>query len=309
MRVIFMGTPDFATPALNEIVRLGHEIVAVYTRAPKPAGRRGLTAVPSAVHEMARRFGLPTFTPTTLRNPDVAAEFRKQNADVAVVAAYGLLLPLSILEAPRHGCINLHASLLPRWRGAAPIHRAVMAGDIRTGVTLMHMNEGLDTGPSGPVERLDIGENDTASEVHDRLANLAGSLIASALAALAKGELFFTPQSEEGVSYARKIEKSECRIDWAQPAKAIHNHIRGLSPFPGAFFEADFGRGAERVKVLESRVAEGQAAPGARLDEGLTIACGSGAVRLICVQRAGKERMSAESFLRGSHLPPGAVLL
>lgn len=308
MRVVFMGTPDFAAPALERIVERGHEIIAVYTRAPKPAGRRGLMEVPSAVHATAARLGLPVLTPSTLRKPEAADIFRSHQADVAVVAAYGLLLPLPILEAPLYGCVNLHASLLPRWRGAAPIHRAVMAGDARTGVTLMRMEEGLDTGPAGPNEQIDIGENDTTGDVHDRLAGLAAALVARALPELERGELVFTPQPDEGVTYARKIDKSECPIDWSRPAKAVHDHIRGLSPFPGAYFEVDLGRGPERIKVLESRLAEGEGPPGVALDDRLTIACGSGAVRLSSLQRAGKQRMSAEVFLRGASLPAGAIV-
>ncbi|HUZ66424.1 MAG TPA: methionyl-tRNA formyltransferase [Beijerinckiaceae bacterium] len=309
MRVVFMGTPDFAVPALTELILRGQDVVAVYTRVPKPAGRRGLTMFPSPIQATAARFGLPVFTPSTLRSPEAAEEFRMHRADVAVVAAYGLLLPPAILEAPTHGCLNLHASLLPRWRGAAPIHRCVMAGDTHTGVTLMRMDEGLDTGAAGPAAHIDVGLNDTTGDVHDRLAARGAALLGRSLAALERNELVFTPQSDDGVTYARKIEKSECRIGWGQAASAVHNQIRGLSPFPGAFFETDLGRGPERIKVLESRLAEGAGPPGVALDDRLTIACGSGAVRLISLQRAGKARLAADVFLRGASLAAGASLV
>lgn len=307
MRVVFMGTPDFSVPVMTEILGQGHEIVAVYTRAPKPAGR-GMDLRPSPVHALADKFGIPVFTPKTLRNDDEIARFAAHEADVAVVVAYGLILPKAVLDAPRLGCLNLHASLLPRWRGAAPIQRAIMAGDAETGVMVMKMEEGLDTGPVGMVERVTITPDMTANDLHDRLSMIGADLMVRALAALSRDSLQFTPQAAEGVTYAHKIEKAEARIDWMRSAQELHNHVRGLSPFPGAFFEVDFGKGPERIKVLRSKVAQGQGAPGTLLDEALTIACGSGALQILDVQRAGKAPMKADEFLRGARLAKGAVL-
>jgi len=306
MRVVFMGTPDFAVPTLAAIVGQGHEVVAVYTRAPAAAGR-GMALRPSPVQSMAERFGIPVLTPKSLRAEDAAETFRGHRADVAVVVAYGMLLPKAILEAPRLGCLNLHASLLPRWRGAAPIQRAVMAGDAETGVAVMKMEEGLDTGPVAMVERVPIGPEMTAGELHDALAPLGADLMGRALAALARGALTFTPQGED-VTYARKITNEEARIDWAKPAPAVHDHIRGLAPFPGAFFMADLGRGGERVKVLRAAPADGSGAPGLLLDAAGTVACQEGAVRLRQVQRAGRGVVAAEEFLRGARLHPGIRL-
>jgi methionyl-tRNA formyltransferase len=307
MRVIFMGTPQFAVPALNAIIAHGHEVLAVYARPPQPAGRRGLALTPSAVQATAERLAIPVFTPKTLRDVGQQEIFRAHKGDVAVVIAYGLLLPPPILAAPVHGCLNLHASLLPRWRGAAPIQRAIMAGDEETGIMVMHMDEGLDTGPVALAERLAITPEATAGDVQDRLSQLGSDLIARALAALARDSLMFHPQSEAGVIYAHKISKEECRIDWSPPAHEVHNHIRGLSPSPGAFFDADFGRGMERIKVLRSSPVEGSGSPGTLLDDHLTFACGSGAVRLLNVQRAGKAPMDAASFVRGARLPARAL--
>ena len=298
MRIIFMGTPDFSVPVLTEIIGQGHEVVAVYTRAPKPAGR-GMGERRSPVHDLAAGFDIPVHTPKTLRNDEAADLFRSHEADVAVVVAYGLILPKPILDAPADGCLNLHGSLLPRWRGAAPIQRAIMAGDAETGVMVMQMEEGLDTGPVGMAERVTIGADETTGELHDRLSRLGADLMVRALAALSRGSLVFTPQAADGVVYAHKIEKAESRIDWSRPAQAVHDHIRGLSPFPGAWFEADFGRGPERIKVLRSTLAKGQGTAGQRLGDDLTIACGDGAVRLLQVQRAGKGPVSADEFLRG----------
>ena len=303
MRIIFMGTPDFSVPVLTEIIGGGHEVVAVYTRAPKPAGR-GMEMKLSPVHALAERFGIPVHTPKTLRTPEAAELFRSHDADVAVVVAYGLILPQEILEAPRECCLNLHASLLPRWRGAAPIQRAIMAGDGQTGVMVMKMDVGLDTGPVAMVERVSIGADMTAGELHDKLSPLGADLMVRALAALSRGGLVFQPQAEEGVTYAHKIEKAEARIDWTAPAKAVHDHIRGLSPFPGAFFEGDFGRGPERIKVLRAQPCEGAGAPGALLGDELTVACGAGALRLIEIQRAGKAPMQPPEFLRGVRARP-----
>ena len=307
MRVVFMGTPDFSVPVMTEILGQGHEIVAVYTRAPKPAGR-GMDLRPSPVHALADKFGIPVFTPKTLRHGEEIARFAAHEADVAVVVAYGLILPKAVLDAPRLGCLNLHASLLPRWRGAAPIQRAIMAGDAETGVMVMKMEEGLDTGPVGMVERVTITPDMTASDLHDRLSMIGADLMVRALAAFSRDSLHFTPQSEEGVTYAHKIEKAEARIDWRRSAAELHNHVRGLSPFPGAFFEVDFGKGLERIKVLRSKVASGQGAPGALLDDALTIACGQGALQILDVQRAGKAPMKADEFLRGARLSKGFVL-
>jgi methionyl-tRNA formyltransferase len=302
-----MGTPDFAVPTLAEMVSGGHEVVACYTRPPAAAGR-GMALKPSPVQRMAERFGIPVLTPKTLRSEDAAATFRGHGADAVVVVAYGMILPKAILDAPALGCLNLHASLLPRWRGAAPIHRAILAGDAETGVAVMKMEEGLDTGPVGMVERVAIGPDMTAGELHDRLAPLGADLMGRALAALSRGALSFTPQPAEGVTYARKIANDEARIDWANTAPAVHNQVRGLSPFPGAFFEADLGKGSERVKVLRTGPAAGSGNPGALLDANGTIACGQDAIRLVQVQRAGRAPMTGEEFLRGVRLQPGARL-
>jgi methionyl-tRNA formyltransferase len=305
MRVVFMGTPDFSVPTLTEIVSSGHEVVAVYTRAPKPAGR-GQAERKSPVHLAAEGFGIPVFTPRSLKGADEQGVFALHDADVAIVVAYGLLLPKPILEAPRLGCLNLHGSLLPRWRGAAPIQRAIMAGDQQTGVQVMQMDEGLDTGPVAVGEIIPIGPDLTAGELHDQMMRVGADLMGRALAALERGSLDFTPQPETGALYAKKIEKSESRIDWSLPASEVHNHIRGLSPFPGAWFELDLGGKPTRVKVLRSTLADGSATPGTLLDN-LTIACGSGAVRLVQVQREGKGAMDAATFLRGAGPLPATV--
>jgi methionyl-tRNA formyltransferase len=303
MRIVFMGTPDFSVPVLAEIIGGGHEVVAVYTRAPKPAGR-GMEMKLSPVHAMAERFGIPVHTPKSLRTPEAAELFASHDADVAVVVAYGLILPQAILDAPRECCLNLHASLLPRWRGAAPIQRAIMAGDAETGVMVMKMDVGLDTGPVAMAERVAIGSDMTAGELHDRLSPLGADLMGRALAALSRGGLTFQPQAEAGLTYAHKIEKAEARIDWRLPAQAVHDHIRGLSPFPGAFFEGDFGRGAERIKVLRAQVCAGEGHAGALLGDELTVACGVGALKLVEIQRAGKAPMKPQDFLRGVRAQP-----
>jgi methionyl-tRNA formyltransferase len=305
LRLIFMGTPDFALPALTELVGRGYDIAAVYTRAPKPAGRRGLELQPTPVEREARRFGLPVLTPATLKTPEAQAAFRAHGADAAVVVAYGLILPKPILEAMPLGCFNIHASLLPRWRGAAPINRAIMAGDAESGVTIMRMDEGLDTGAMAMADRLPIGADMTAGELHDALARMGAELMPRALAALERGSLGLTPQPEAGVTYADKISKDETRIDWSKPARAVHDHIRGLSPFPGAWFEAE----GTRIKVLRSTLAQGSGAPGTVLDDRLTIACNDGAVRLLELQRAGRQAMKADEFLRGTAIEKGTRLL
>ncbi|ADH87395.1 methionyl-tRNA formyltransferase [Ancylobacter novellus DSM 506] len=304
MRIVFMGTPDFAVSTLAEIVGSGHEVVAAYTRAPAASGRRGLELVPSPVHRAAEKLGVPVLTPSTLRTEEAAETFAAHEADVAVVVAYGRILPQMILDAPKLGCLNLHASLLPRWRGAAPIQRAIMAGDAESGVAVMKMEAGLDTGPVGLVERVAIGADMTAGELHDRLMIVGADLMGRALAALERGALNFTPQPEAGVTYAAKIDKGETRIDWSKPAKQVHDHIRGLSPFPGAWFEFD----GVRVKVLRSTLVAGAGRPGEVIDDQLTIACADGAVRLTEVQKAGSKAMGAADFLRGNELTRGTVL-
>lgn len=302
MKIIFMGTPEFAVPTLTEIVGNGHEVVAVYTRAPKPAGR-GQAERKSPVHEQAEGFGIPVFTPKSLKGEAEQIVFASHDADVAIVVAYGLLLPKPILDAPRLGCLNLHGSLLPRWRGAAPIQRAVMAGDKRTGIIVMQMEEGLDTGPMGLIEEMAIGPDMTAGELHDQMMLVGADLMGRALAALERGSLHFTPQPDDGATYAKKIEKAETRIDWTKPASEVHNHIRGLSPFPGAWFELDLNGQPVRIKALRSTLAEASGAPGT-IGPDLTIACGSGAVRLVTVQREGKGAMDAQTFLRGAGALP-----
>jgi methionyl-tRNA formyltransferase len=303
LRLAFMGTPDFAVPTLLEITGQ-HEIVAVYTRAPRPAGR-GMAPQQSPIAREAARRGIPIFTPKTLQDPAAVAAIGELNADAAVVVAYGLILPKAVLDVFPLGCFNVHASLLPRWRGAAPIQRAIMAGDNDTGVMVMKMEERLDTGPIAMADRVPIGSDMTAGELHDELAQRGARLATVALAALERDSLQLTPQSNEGVTYANKIEKSETRIDWAKPWSEVHNHIRGLSPFPGAWFEAaDIGR----VKVLRSTRGEGSGQPGQILDDRLTIACGEGSVRLLEVQRAGKQPMRAEDFLRGTPIGRDRVL-
>jgi methionyl-tRNA formyltransferase len=306
MRLIFMGTPDFAVPTLLEIIGRDHEVAAVYTRAPKPAGR-GMELQVTPVEREARRFGISVLTPKTLRTDEALEAFRALKADAAIVVAYGLILPVPILEAMPLGCFNLHASLLPRWRGAAPINRAVMAGDAESGVMVMRMAEGLDTGPVAMAERLPIGADTTAGELHDALAPLGADLMVRALGALERGTLQFTPQSGEGVTYAAKIDKGETRIDWGKPWKAVHDHCRGLSPFPGAWFELP-GAQPARIKVLRTTRGEGSGAPGTVIDDSLTVACGDGAVRLLEIQRAGKQPMKAGDFLRGTAVASGTVL-
>ncbi|MGQ3355098.1 MAG: methionyl-tRNA formyltransferase [Phreatobacter sp.] len=306
LRVVFMGTPDFAVPTLSEIIGQGHEVVAVYTRAPKPAGR-GMAEQKTPVHRLADGFGIPVFTPRTLRDEAAQADFASLGADVAVVVAYGLILPKPVLDAPPLGCLNLHGSLLPRWRGAAPIQRAIMAGDAETGVMVMKMDEGLDTGPVAMVEKIVVGPDMTAQDLHDRMAVLGADLMVRALAALDRGSLGFAPQSRDGVTYAAKIDKAEARIDWTRPASEIHDKVRGLSPFPGAWFEADLGKGPERVKVLRTALAAGSGRPGTLLSDDLAVACGTGALRLAEVQRAGARAMKAADFLNGAKVGPGAV--
>jgi methionyl-tRNA formyltransferase len=303
LRLIFMGTPDFAVPTLLALADHGHEIAAVYTRAPKPAGR-GMKLQATPVEIEARRLGIPVLTPKTLKTPEAEAEFRAHQADAAVVVAYGMILPQNILEAVPLGCFNLHASLLPRWRGAAPINRAIMAGDAESGVMVMKMDVGLDTGDVAMAERLAITDSMTANDLHDALAPLGADLMVRAIGALARGGLQFTKQSEQGVTYATKIDKLEARIDWTKPANDVLRHIHGLSPFPGAWFELLLEGEPVRVKALRCQLAKGSGAPGDLLDDQLTIACSEGAIRLLDVQRAGKQPMKAQDFLRGTPLKP-----
>jgi len=304
LRLVFMGTPDFAVPALVEIGGGGHNIVAVYTRAPQPAGR-GMALRPSPVAREAERLKIPIFTPKTLKAPDAASAMRAHGADAAVVVAYGLILPKPILDVFPLGCFNLHASLLPRWRGAAPIHRAIMAGDKETGAMVMKMDEGLDTGPIAMAERVAIGLEETAGELHDELARLGAKLMLVALGALERESLTLTPQANEFATYADKIDKSETRIDWTQPWNKVHDHCRGLSPYPGAWFELS---GAGRIKVMRTTKGDGLGAPGRVLDDKLTIACGQGSVRIVELQRAGGKPMKADEFLRGSPVARGSTL-
>lgn len=299
LRIIFMGTPDFSVPSLAALVEAGHEIVACYSQPPRPAGRRGLELKKSPVHTKAESLGIPVFTPENFKSEEEIDKFKALKADVAIVIAYGLLLPKAILEAPRLGCYNGHASLLPKWRGAAPLQRAIMAGDKETGVNIMKMDVGLDTGPVALSQTLAISDNMTAGELHDALSKVTAELMVKTAGELEDNKIILKEQSEEGVLYASKIEKSESRIDWSKPAEEAHNHIRGLSPFPGAWCEMQLGGKLQRVKVLNSQLGEGKGEAG-DVFEGLTICCGEGAVKLTRVQRAGKQAQSAEEFLRGN---------
>lgn len=307
LRIVFMGTPEFSVPTLAEIIGAGHDVVAVYSQPPRPAGR-GMSETKSPVHTFAEQSGIPVFTPQSLRNAEAQAAFAAHKADVAVVVAYGLILPKPVLDAPTFGCLNLHGSKLPRWRGAAPIQRAIMAGDRETAAMVMRMDEGLDTGPICLSEIIPIGTDMTAGELHDTMKLQGAGLMVRALAALERGSLTETPQPSDGVTYAVKIEKGEGRIDFRKPATEVHNLVRGLSPFPGAFVELSAGGKVERLKVLRTALATGSGAPGTVLDDALTIACGHGAVRLVEVQRAGKRPMTASEFLRGFQLAAGASL-
>ncbi len=307
MRLAFMGTPDFAVPSLAELIASGHEIVAVYSQPPRPKGR-GQQLTPSPVQAFAEAMGLPVFTPASMKAADDIDTFRSLDLDVACVVAYGQILKPEVLEAPRLGCLNLHGSLLPRWRGAAPIQRAIMAGDTRTGVQIMQMSEGLDEGPILLGEALDIRPDDTAASLSDRMARIGADLWPRALAALARGGTEAVPQVGEP-TYAKKITPAEARIDWSRPAAEVDAHIRGLSPFPGAWFEAEGADGPVRIKALMSRIATGSGQPGEVLPgEGLSVACGTGTVELITVQRAGKSAQTATELRRGFSLPSASVL-
>ncbi|MDO9223565.1 MAG: methionyl-tRNA formyltransferase [Caulobacter sp.] len=307
MRLAFLGTPDFAVAALAALIEAGHEIARVYSQPPAPRGR-GQTLQPSPVHAFALERGLDVRTPTSMKAPEEIAAFRALDLDAAVVVAFGQILLAGVLEAPRLGCFNAHASLLPRWRGAAPIQRAIMAGDSVTGVQIMRMTEGLDEGPVLASETVHIGPLDTAGTLHDRLAEAGARLLPPTLAAIAAGTAVETPQVSEGLTYARKIKPAEARIDWSRPANEVDRHIRGLSPFPGAWFEATSDKGPVRVKALLSRVEDGAGQAGVALDDTLLIACGQGAVRLLRAQREGRGAQEAEEFLRGFPVPAGTKL-
>ncbi|MGO3930062.1 methionyl-tRNA formyltransferase [Rhodopseudomonas pseudopalustris] len=308
LRLVFMGTPDFAVPTLLALSAYGHDIAAVYSREPKPAGR-GMKLQHSPVAQEAQRLGIPVLTPKTLKTDEALAEFRSHDADAAVVVAYGMILPQAILDAPRLGCYNLHGSLLPRWRGAAPLNRAIMAGDAESGVMVMKMDAGLDTGDVAMAERIAITDAMTVTDLHDSLARLGADLMVRAMAALERDQLQLTRQSEHGVTYAAKIDKAEAKIDFARPAQAVLRHIHGLSPFPGAWCELPIDGEAVRVKILRCASATGGGAPGQVLDDRLTIACQDGAIRVLQLQRAGKQPMQADEFLRGTPIAAGAVIV
>ena len=307
MRIAFLGTPDFAVPTLTGLVAAGHEVAAVYSQPPAPRGR-GQVLTPSPVHAHALSLGIPVRTPASMRDPAEALAFAALDLDAAVVVAYGQILPREVLDAPRLGCFNLHGSLLPRWRGAAPIQRAVMAGDKVTGVEVMRMSEGLDEGAVLLSESVRIGPLDTAGTIHDRLSPLGAALMVRAIDALAQGPVPETPQADEGATYAKKIRPKEARLNWSRSAVEVDRQIRGLSPFPGAWCLAPSERGPIRVKALLSRVEDGDGEPGQVLDDGLLIACGEGAVRLLRAQREGRAAQDAEAFLRGFPLAAGARL-
>lgn len=306
MRIIFMGTPDFAVPALKALDDAGHDIVAVYSQPPRPAGRRGLALTPSPVHKTADERSLPVFTPLNFKDQTEIDLFASHDADLAIVAAYGLLLPQAILDAPKHGCLNIHASLLPRWRGAAPIHRAIMAGDKVAGVTIMQMELGLDTGPMGPRAEIDITPEMTTGTLHDALAVIGGDLIVEAVDAIINGEAHYDVQPEEGVIYAKKIDKAEAKIDWAMGAEDLRNHIHGLSHFPGAWCMMRLGGKSTRVKVLEAALCQGSGIAGSIINtpssDGPIIACGDGALMLTKLQKAGSGVVTGAEFMRGAAL-------
>lgn len=304
LRVIFMGTPEFSVPTLTAIIGHGYELVACYSQPPRPAGR-GMDEKKSPVHLAAEEFGIPVYTPKSLKGSDEQKLFASHNADIAIVVAYGLLLPKPILDAPRLGCYNGHASKLPRWRGAAPIQRAIMAGDKQTAAMVMKMDVGLDTGPIAMSELIQIGENMTGGELHDQLSIAGADLMVRALGALERDQLNLTEQLEEGVTYAAKIEKSESKIDWQKSNIDVHNHIRGLSPFPGAWCEMMIGGKAQRVKILKSQKLEQSGEAGKVLDDQLAIACASGSIRPIRLQRAGKGAQDLDEFLRGNRVAKG----
>jgi methionyl-tRNA formyltransferase len=307
MRIVFMGTPNFAVPALHALLKAGHEVVAVYTQPPRAAGR-GMALRKSPVHKAAEAAGIEVRTPEKLKSKEEHKRFCALEADAGVVVAYGIILPKPVLDGTKRGLFNIHASLLPHWRGAAPINRAVMAGDPESGVSIMRVTEGLDAGPVCLVEPVEIGPNMTAGELHDALAPLGAELMVKALAALEEGTLYCHAQHDNAATCAPKLDNKETRINWRLLAHDVHDRIRGLSPYPGAWFEIAFNGKRERVKALGSELVEGEGAAGMLLDERLTVACGEGAVRLTQVQRAGKTPVTGEAFLRGVHLAPGTVL-
>jgi len=307
LKIVFMGTPEFAVPVLDAIVAAGHDVVAVYSQPPRPAGR-GMAEVKSAVHQHAETLSLPVRTPVNFKSEPDREAFAALKTDVALVVAYGLLLPKAVLDATRLGCFNVHASKLPRWRGAAPIQRAIMAGDTVTAVNIMRMEQGLDTGPVCLGRDVPIPPDMTAGELHDVLAKLGAELMVEALTKLEAGVLHCVPQPNEGVTYAAKIDKGETRIDFARPAKDVVDHIRGLSPAPGAWFELALGGKRERIRVLSAKNTDGNAEPGTIIDETLTIACSEGAIRIERLQRAGKQPMAAADFLRGTRIPVGMCI-
>jgi methionyl-tRNA formyltransferase len=303
MRLIFMGTPAFAVPTLQALIDSPHEVVAVYSQPPRPAGR-GQKLTPSPTHQLAEQHSIPVHTPVSLKSPEAQEAFRAHGADAAIVAAYGLLLPKPILVACPHGCINIHPSDLPRWRGAAPIQRTIMAGDRQTAICIMQMDEGLDTGAVLLRAPYDIPDGMTAGQLHDVLAMQSPPLLLKALEHISAGTATLVQQAEEGVTYAHKIEKEEARIDWSKPAQALLHHIHGMSPFPGAFCEL----AGERWKILRAELAMGSGTPGTVLDDALTIACGEGALRVCVAQRPGKAAMAAGEILRGFPVARGTVL-
>jgi len=307
LRLAFLGTPDFAARSLAEIASAGHDVVRVYTQPPRRRGR-GQSEQKTPVHQLAEVLGLPVETPKSFKDTDVIADFKALKLDVAIVVAYGQILTQDALDAPRLGCLNLHGSLLPRWRGAAPIQRAIMGGDEVTGVQIMQMEAGLDTGPVLLSETLPISEDDTASSLHDKMKDVGALLWPRALSALEQGSLEATPQSDEGVTYAKKISSEEARIDWSRPAHQLACHVRGLSPFPGAWFELESDKGPLRIKVLMARAVDQDGVAGTALDDELLIACGEGSLRLTRLQKQGKGPMKAEDFLRGTPVPTGTVL-
>jgi len=308
LRIIFMGTPEFSVPTLRALVDAGHTILAVYTQPPRPGGRRGLDLQKSPVHQAAELLDIPVFTPVNFKDPEERERFKAHDADVAVVVAYGLLLPEAILSGTRYGCYNGHASLLPRWRGAAPIQRAIMAGDEKTGMMVMKMDKGLDTGPVALTSEVKIGANTTAGELHDKLMHVGAKAMADAMVKLEMGDLPLMQQPSDGVVYAAKIDKGETRIDFSRDAVEVHNHIRGLAPFPGAWFEVAIGGKPERVKVLASELAQGSGSAGELVTDDLVVACGTGAVRLTRLQKAGGKPLPAADFLRGTPLASGSRL-
>ncbi|GAA5096856.1 methionyl-tRNA formyltransferase [Bartonella acomydis] len=303
LRLSFMGTPSFSVPILHALLDAGHDIVAVYSQPPRPTGRRGLKRIPTPVQNAAEEKSIPVFTPQTLKTAEQQAQFAALCVDVAVVVAYGLLLPKAILETPRFGCFNAHASLLPRWRGAAPLQRAIMAGDKETGMMIMKMDEGLDTGPIALSRSIPITDTTTTDELSNELAHIGAKLMIEALLALEKGQLQLTPQSAEGITYAAKIKKEETRIDWAKPAEFIHRYIRALSPFPGCWCNMHIGGQEERVKILGSRLTTGPSLEIGRIEQdSLIIHCGQGRLEITHLQRAGGKILESATFLRGAHI-------